>query len=234
MILPNWLGECPMLDQDGLCMLHKECGAEALPRICHFYPRSMKQTGDVRLACCSGSCEAVVELLMNRDRLRLIPCEIQQQPLLTLPSHPGFPDLCIRCMEQLQDRKMSLADRIDAVADSLCCSERFKEADVCAILPWLEEVSPEITDYLGEERPGDERILENLLVNHLLYVTFPFTDDRLSTTDAAYGLIALYHLLRMISGLSGEQFVDAAAAIFHLAEHTSFYFNAFVLLHKKR
>lgn len=232
-IVPNWLGECPMQNEDGLCALHKECGAEALPQVCNYYPRSMKQVGNVRLACCSGSCEAVVELLLQRDQLHLTTYTTSDTPVLSVHEHPGFPDLCIRCVDMLQDRTSSLSDRIDSIAGMLGCKSRFTSEDIRSILPSLEEVSPEIAEYLGDEQPGDERALENLLANHLLYTTFPFTDDRISTEDGAYGLITLHHLLRMISGCSGERFVDAAAALFHLAEHTSFYFNAFVLLHKK-
>ena len=33
LISPDWRGDCPMHDTDGLCMLHRECGEGALPAV---------------------------------------------------------------------------------------------------------------------------------------------------------------------------------------------------------
>ena len=54
LISSNWLGECPMRDADGLCMLQKECGEDVLPEICRVYPRSLKKEGELLQACCSN------------------------------------------------------------------------------------------------------------------------------------------------------------------------------------
>lgn len=234
MIVPNWLGQCPMQDGDGLCALQKECGAEALPKVCNFYPRSMKQVGNVRFACCSGSCEAAVELILSKEQLHSVSYETEDEPLLSLNERPGFPGLCIRCIEKIRDRSMPLEERIASITAMLGGGECPGSAEIRNALAAMEEISPEIAEYIGEEQPGDERALENLLANHFLYTTFPFTDDRLDPKGSVYGLVTLYSLLKMVSGCSGDRFIDAVAAVFHLAEHTSFYFNAFVLLHGRK
>ena len=72
MIEPDWLGQCHMLDTDGLCMLQKECGEGVLPEVCRVYPRSYKNENGNLQACCSSSCERVVEMLMEEDRLRFV------------------------------------------------------------------------------------------------------------------------------------------------------------------
>ena len=35
---PNWFGNCPMFDADGLCLLKKEACDEALPAECRLFP----------------------------------------------------------------------------------------------------------------------------------------------------------------------------------------------------
>lgn len=64
-IRPNYLGQCPMLDEDGLCLLQKEQGERVLPLICRVYPRAVKKYGDLHEICMSCSCEETVELLLR-------------------------------------------------------------------------------------------------------------------------------------------------------------------------
>ena len=42
---PNYLGDCKMLTESGLCALHAVCGEDELPLICRLYPRSVKRYG---------------------------------------------------------------------------------------------------------------------------------------------------------------------------------------------
>ena len=45
----NYLGDCPMLDESGLCMIHSQFGVDALPSVCKQYSRSLKKVNDVLL-----------------------------------------------------------------------------------------------------------------------------------------------------------------------------------------
>ena len=57
---------CRMLGEDGLCLLHKECGHEALGLICQSFPRSNLRMMGKRMRSCSAGCEGVVELFMKK------------------------------------------------------------------------------------------------------------------------------------------------------------------------
>lgn len=56
-------GLCPILDEEGLCALHAECGEDVQPAVCRRYPRAVHPGDPVEMSC-AGSCEAVAELLM--------------------------------------------------------------------------------------------------------------------------------------------------------------------------
>lgn len=102
LISPNWLGECPMRDGDGLCMLQKECGEGALPEICRMYPRALKREGSLYEAVCSNSCEAVVENLMRSEQLRFSFREMDAKSEIEAPVEGELLDLGRRTLEILQ------------------------------------------------------------------------------------------------------------------------------------
>lgn len=66
-ILPRYDGVCPLHMPDGRCALHAECGDEVLALVCRLYPRGMR-TGENKECSCANSCEALLELLLHRDK----------------------------------------------------------------------------------------------------------------------------------------------------------------------
>ena len=46
LIAPRYDGTCPLLMENGLCMLHHECGAEDLAAVCRCYPRCARIVGE--------------------------------------------------------------------------------------------------------------------------------------------------------------------------------------------
>ena len=70
--VPDYAGNCPMLDKQGLCMLQNEHGEDALADVCRIYPRSYKEINGIHELTCSNSCEAVIELLMNESKLSFV------------------------------------------------------------------------------------------------------------------------------------------------------------------
>ena len=64
-ICPRFDGRCALMYPDGRCALHAEYGEEALPALCRLYPRGVRPGGE---CSCANSCEAVVELLVHRDK----------------------------------------------------------------------------------------------------------------------------------------------------------------------
>ena len=63
-ILPNWEGNCPLQQEDGLCGLQVECGEQMLSSTCRYYPRGIRTAFDDE-CCLSGSCEGVLETMFE-------------------------------------------------------------------------------------------------------------------------------------------------------------------------
>lgn len=69
---------------------------------------------------------------------------------------------------------------------------------------------------------------EHMLVNHMFFSRFPFQDRPVSLRDEFYALCAVYALLRFLGiGHMRDKddesaFVDVAAAVFRLVDHTAF------------
>ena len=67
--------------------------------------------------------------------------------------------------------------------------------------------------------------------------SFPYCDERIKKSEAIYGVLIQYELLKLICTVyignepDMEKLVDAIAAVYHLVEHTAFYYNAYSLCH---
>lgn len=83
-ISPRYDGVCPLHMPDGRCQLHAELGEEMLSAVCRLYPRGVR-TGEFREASCANSCEAVVEMLLERSKPL---CFIRQPVQHCLPDAP--------------------------------------------------------------------------------------------------------------------------------------------------
>lgn len=265
-IVPDWRGQCRMLGDNGLCMVQKECGEEMIPETCRVYPRSLKKKNDNFEAVCSASCEAVVEMLINKDRLEFGFKEIGEKykPEITekLPSNSEM--LWISSREILQDRKQSLYDRIvslggvlgadiigkisidrllNILEELLETSDTLKEYASDAFVRYrgyegdAEELYAEDFETFVRNYPKWEVYFENLLLNNLVYASFPYCDKRIKKSEAIYGLLIQYELLRLICTVytgnepGMEKLTDSIAAVYHLVEHTAFYYNAYSLWH---
>jgi len=65
-IAPRYDGSCPMRLEDGRCAIHAELGEETLNHVCRLYPRGVRLHGGYECSC-ANSCEAVLELLFQKD-----------------------------------------------------------------------------------------------------------------------------------------------------------------------
>ena len=79
--------------------------------------------------------------------------------------------------------------------------------------------------------PDWEKFFERVMNNSLMYECFPFVDLRADRTKVYKGLCCCYGLLRLVSiGATYDSddindLIDAVCALFHLIEHTAFYYN---------
>ena len=151
-IAPNWLGKCPMHDENGLCMLHSECGEDALPEICRVYPRSLKKEGALNQACCSSSCEAVIEILFDESQLHFCLAQLPLRPEYAEDRPADMMKICAQCMWALQDRDVSLGERIRNICALLGCEGEFSGDDAAALHTVIE-----IMKAVAEESPGIRR-----------------------------------------------------------------------------
>lgn len=143
---------------------------------------------------------------------------------------------------------LSVPDTIEAAPEHL----RFGLKVAGQMLEILDERSVSIRDYgrkalanfgRGEEAyekyvtaaarfaslmPRWESWFENMLVNHMFFVQFPFQDRPVNLADEFIALCAVYILLRFLCiGTVGEEtteenLMDVAAAAFRLIDHTEF------------
>jgi len=111
---------CPLLDENGLCSLQLEKGANALPQVCRVFPRQ-------ECALYSGywerslspACEGVLALLWDLPdgvSFRSDPLPVEKQVSGTYPENSplaeSFQDIRSLCIDFLQDRRRPLPHRI--------------------------------------------------------------------------------------------------------------------------
>ena len=125
---------CRMLGEDGLCLLQKECGHEALGLICQSFPRSNVRMMGKRMRSCSAGCEGVVELLMkkreglrfqnlplrpNERNLRYGNREIPLEMAQARPALKYFWETEALCVGILQNRSYPLSLRMTMAGEIL-------------------------------------------------------------------------------------------------------------------
>ena len=222
----NWLGNCP-LQEEGLCNLHREKGEDYLPQVCRLYPRSLKKINDIRFACCSASCERVVEMLLEGEGMNIEEIELNEEPRISftaseeemeelrliyavvrnerLPLREKIADVC-RIVNEKAFESDSRSDE-DALIVALDLLERFASSnEVLAEISEKASASyrndPERyeTDCAAfeEKYPDWMAFFERLINNSMLYECFPFIDRRSDPTRVYKGLCAVYGLLRIV------------------------------------
>jgi len=258
----NYLGDCP-IQKNGLCEIHKNFGEGTLPKICRLFPRSLKRINDFNTACCSSSCEAVVELLMNDEPLKLISDYLNETPSLEYTVDEKIKFELNHFEEIMEDQSISIDKRIETICLEINKDEFISDynKDLNPIkegLYLLKRLSSD--DYLSDiykeinnryenncfqyeldkevfikRFPNWQLYFVNVLANSLLYENFPFVDKRFNKTLAYKGLCASYGLLMIVAvGYTSthnkkDDLIDCVAALFHLIDHTAFYYNINIL-----
>ena len=314
-ISPRWDGDCPLHLPNGYCALQCECGENAIPSVCRYYPRSPKSKYAYQCQC-ANSCEAVVELLFAQEeamtfiRQRLSFRMVEELTHEHDPVARLFPSVQRACLHILQDRERPLSHRFQHLGELVMVMDvpyrSGNAAGIHAVLPFAEAVkkadaevdSPPLTDpelqsaltylrdylchieesnpqlgadarkvreylHMSEQGgmtsdtvsvwrdsaarfeklfPDNERMLEQVFVNHLCYDGFPFSGPRQNMWDSYLALMTAYALIRVFSVgawdtytaehpalLPTEAYADIVAAVFRFVEHTSFNHNTAIL-----
>ena len=134
-IVPNYAGDCPVRNEEGLCALQLERGEGVLTEACRYYPRSMRS--EYRYECsCANSCEAVIELLLFRreamkfKRMRL---SFRRDSAEERKPEGSRRDNAVRgaCIALLHDRSRPFSERMIKLGE------------------YIESLSPESADKAG-------------------------------------------------------------------------------------
>jgi hypothetical protein len=130
-ISPSADGNCHMLDEDGWCMLHRECGEGVQPAVCRLYPRAIRP-GNPTEAVCSGSCEKTIEMLMEEPYpLPFTVTELQTESTPPPGADPESFARQRRCLEVWQ-AEGSVRDRFAAISHLLGVAEDGFSVDTTA------------------------------------------------------------------------------------------------------
>ncbi|HOP11429.1 MAG TPA: flagellin lysine-N-methylase [Oscillospiraceae bacterium] len=215
-VSPSLDNACRLLNKDGFCELHKQCGETVLPSVCRLYPRSYK-SGLQLESSCSASCEATVELLMNQPcPLHFVEIEREFSGALPMPN-PGAQandELRSRCIAAMQNQALSLRERIIQIGHILLGPQPIPFAqhqtpdflqNAEKLISAFMDISPNIAEY-GEKAlaavglPGSDLQLSAALWRKALrraYAVLPDCDD--------------YYENLMVNHLFYEQFPDIPA-----------------------
>ena len=109
-------GVCPLLEEDGLCLLAKTHGEESLCHLCHTHPRFIEGYGGTKEIHLSLQCPEAARLTLDRtDPLQyeetfaeeeIIPCDIDPDEYLALLEMRKF------CLWLLRQRRWHINDRL--------------------------------------------------------------------------------------------------------------------------
>ena len=173
-IVPDWYGNCHLLNEDGFCMLQRECTEEALTAVCRYFPRSPKTEYGYECSCSAG-CEKVTELLMKYK----LPMKFTEKEMsFTLPSYGKPADekisafyfrVQMQLIHIMQDRERLIPERIETAGSFLKNLEPFIEskdidmaekemsraekAEGFSVLPETEDITKimKLIDWCGKE-----------------------------------------------------------------------------------
>lgn len=106
---------------------------------------------------------------------------------------------------------------------------------------YLEERYKDKKTYINDQHSFEQaypkwmELFERLINNSMIYECFPFVDKRIDKTNSYKGLCLCYGLLRVIcigtysKTKIKEDLIDNISLLFHLIDHTAFYYNAYVI-----
>jgi len=109
---------CPLLSEEGLCLLQREKGPAVLPNVCQTFPRRNNKTQYLERSL-SPACEGVLALLWDLPEgveFRSDPLPQNEQSVRALPESnvlaKEFQNIRSLCIDFLQDRRKPLSHRL--------------------------------------------------------------------------------------------------------------------------
>lgn len=152
---------------------------------------------------------------------------------LTRPDNLSFAFQLLDVFDQYFESSVSVCDYCKASQTyfDIDGNEKLSVEDLKTIL----EKYISASEHLDSILPNWQILFEQLIVNHMFYNNFPFTDNQEKVNDAFLSLATMYSFLRfnilgyMSDKSISENLVDYLAAMFRLIEHSNFKQIAFHL-----
>ena len=173
-----------------------------------------------RLMAMGHALRALDEALYTRDEQeveRLLQGKRRIRPLQAQELTPGHLDFGLKIARGMISLLDERSESIRAYGEAaLAYFERSFEKYLRA------------RDHFETVLPKWDIWFEHMLVNHMFFSRFPFQDRPVSLTDEFQALCAVYALLRFLGvghmhdKHAESAFVDVAAAVFRLVDHTAF------------
>ena len=151
-------------------------------------------------------------------------------------------DICLIINEQefIRDyntRRNPLKEALSLLKRFSNSNQRLQETAEAVIERYAENSELYDLDRLEFEKdfPGWMEFFERVINNSMIYENFPFVDSRADKTDVYRGLCVCYGLLRVLCignhffNPDKEGLIDAVSALFHLIDHTAFYYNISII-----
>ncbi|MBO4219168.1 MAG: flagellin lysine-N-methylase [Erysipelotrichaceae bacterium] len=210
---------------------------------CEKVVEMLMEADSLNMKKVSLASEPVIRMDAGAVSLKLVMKFQQMLKDRSLPLAQRIRNICLQVNEeQFTADYHNSADPLHLVIDIL---NRLTERqsylyEIVELLAERYETSPQLYEQDREafesRFPDWMAIFENVINNSMLYESFPFVDDRFDDTEAYRGLCATYGLMRVVcigysvSHPERSDLVDAIAALFHLIEHTPFYYNSNVIV----
>lgn len=167
---------CPMLTEERLCRIQRECGEDFLSDVCRRFPRFVMVCGDVLMCTLSLTCPLAARLALTpREpiRLELVPIAKQYHTevydLTAMPARRYWRELLTGNLSILQRRALSIDARLAILGDywSAVDAELNAQTDSLAGMASLREhcatmPPPSFAFHIGECVQGFFALMEQL------------------------------------------------------------------------
>lgn len=253
----DYNGQCPLRLENGYCGLQVECGEENIAYVCRYYPRAPHR---YPYPCCSisDSCEAILEELMNDsysfsfDEMKLAFAFDTTKKDILPKDYQDKHSKCFTIVKEGEEDIFTLIDRIfdylgqpkinfdNSLLKDICYSYRksFSIADYLYFTKEKEKPLFFIYEELKRDYPNLNHYLKNIILNHFLYIRFPYVSDKTNYKENAVGLyylvaLWLYILFYNLKRKDKEEFTDITANFFRSAEQSNLY-DVIAFYYRKR
>lgn len=242
----NYYGECKLRLENGYCGLQCECGEENIPSVCRYYPRAPRLK-PVKQCVISLSCEWVLEYLI-KDTNKL---EFEYQDLSfffdkqdeEIKCPQDFLTLRDNSINILTNRSISLMDRFSNLFKyfniELNNDTEYNKKMIESLSNFYTH-SFSICDFIKVDNVNNYKdvynelknnvnnfdiYLEKILINHIIYMNFPYIEFNETFDKSLYGLYYIFLFINQLlyNNIDNLDLPNILSHFFRVAEHANMY-----------